>query len=138
MSYKEYFKQKLVEDLGSPELMANIENKYRAKDRDPSDKLDKIARSPYLYVPHPDDPSKPMRIPEARLHPRLSWALSNAAQHGSAMSKEDIAVIKDFIRQHGHFVGAPDDPDYAYPPKFGTNDPFSVLSNIFGSTQKQK
>ena len=102
---KEYFKQKLLEDLGDHELMANIAKKYDAKGKDPSDILDRIARSPYLYVPDPTDPSKPMRIPEARLHPSLTTALANAAHHGIGIPEKDVAWIKGFIEQHGHFVG---------------------------------
>jgi len=134
-SLKEHFKNRLVsslsEDLGSPELMANIEDKERRTGRDASIRLDKIARSPYLYVPDPNNPAKPMRVPGARLSPRLSWALSNAANYGSGLDPKDVAIIQDFIDQHGHFVGAPDDPDYAYAEQFRTNDPKSVLSNIF-------
>lgn len=131
MTLKEYFKARLMEDIGSPELMANIEDKERRTGRDASVRLDQIARSPYLYVPDPNNPTKPMKVPGARLHPRLSWALSNAAKFGSGLDPKDVAIIQDFIDQHGHFVGAPDDPDYAYPEQFRTNDPKSVLSNIF-------
>ena len=130
-SLKEYFKARLMEDLGSPKLMKNIEDQEYKTGRDASFKLDRIARSPYLYVPHPNNPSKPMRVPEARLHPRLSWALSNAAKYGSGLDPRDVAIINDFIDKHGHFVGAPNDPDYAFPDQFRTNDPDSVLSNIF-------
>ena len=138
MNMKKYFKQRLLEDLGTPEVMANIANKYDAAGKDPSDILDRIARSPYLYVPDPTDPSKPMRIPEARLHPSLTTALANAAHHGIGIPEKDVALIKDFIEQHGHFVGADNTDDIAYPPKFSTKDPSGVLSNIFGSTLSRR
>jgi hypothetical protein len=138
MTLKEYFKQKLLEDIGSPELMANIEKSYEDKGKDPSNILDRVARSPYLYVPHPDNPNKPMRVPGARLHPRLTYALSSAAEFGRGIPEADVEIIKDFIRQHGHFVGADNYADFAYPEKFRTDDPESVLSNIFGSTRRRK
>lgn len=133
-SLKEHFKNRLVsslsEDLGSPELMANIEDKERRTGRDASIRLDQIARSPYLYVLDPVT-GKPKKMPEAKLHPSLSWALYNAAKFGSGLDPKDVKIIQDFIDQHGHFVGTPNDPDYAFPGQFRTNDPKSVLSNIF-------
>ena len=138
MNMKKYFKQKLLEDLGTPELMGNILKKSDAEGTDPSNILDRIARSSYLYVPDPTDPSKPMRIPGARLHPRLATALANAAHHGIGIPEEDVALIRGFIGQHGHFVGADNRDDIAYPPKFSTNDPMGVLSNIFGSTRRRR
>ena len=138
MNMKKYFKQKLLEDIGDHELMKAIEDRHDAAGTDPSDQLDRIARSPYLYVPDPTDPSKPMRIPEARLHPSLTTALANAAHHGIGIPEKDVALIKGFIEQHGHFVGADGRDDIAYPPKFSTKDPSGVLSNIFGSTLSRR
>ena len=131
---KEYFKQRLLEDIGTAELMANIEKKHDAAGTDPSDQLDRIARSRNLYVPDPNNPSKPLRIPGARLHPRVITALANAAHHGMRIPDEDVAIIKDFVKLHKtHFVGADNNNDMAYPPTFRTDDPSGVLGNIFGA-----
>ena len=138
MTYKEYFKQRLLEDVGSPELFANIEKKYQDTGKDTSNLEDRIARSPHLYVPDPNNPSKPMRVPGAKIHPRLTHALSMAAEFGRGIPEADVELIKDFIRQHGHFVGADNYADFAYPEKFRTDDPESVLSNIFGSTRRRR
>lgn len=138
MNLKEYFKQKLLEDIGDHDLMKNIEARHDAKGTDPSDELNRIATSPFLYVPNPNDPSKPMRVPEAKLHPRLASALANAAHHGIGIPENDVKLIKAFIEQHGHFVGADGQDDIAYPPQFSTKDPSGVLSNIFGSTLSRR
>ncbi len=138
MNFKEYFKQRLSEDLGSPELMDAMQAKADASGRDNSLKMADIAHSPYLYISDPNDPTgaTPMRVPGARLHPRLSYALSSAAEFGRGIPPEDVAIIKDFIRQHGHFVGA---SDLGAPgERFRTDDPKSVLSNIFGTTRRRR
>jgi hypothetical protein len=135
---KEYFKQRLLEDIGAPELMKAIEAKHDAKGTDPSDQLNQIATSRFLYVSDPNDPSKPVRVHGVVLHPDLTTALANAAHHGIGIKPEYVKMIKAFIEQHGHFVGADGRDDIAYPPKFSTKDPSGVLSNIFGSTLSRR
>lgn len=111
-SLKEYFKARLMEDLGSPELMQNIIKREADTNRDMSDLIDRVAKSPHLYVPDPNNPSKPMRVPGARLSPELTGALTQAAMDNYPLTPEHSALIKDFIDQHGHVVGS--DPQSPY------------------------
>jgi len=138
MNLKEYFKQRLLEDIGDPALMKAIEDRHDAKGTDPSDEVNRIATSRFLYVSDPNDPSKAVRVHGVALHPDLTTALANAAHHGIGIPENDVKMIKAFIEQHGHFVGADGRDDIAYPPKFSTKDPSGVLSNIFGSTLSRR
>jgi hypothetical protein len=138
MNLKEYFKQRLLEDIGDPAMMKAIEDRHDAKGTDPSDEVNRIATSRFLYVSDPNDPSKPMRVHGVALHPDLVTALANAAHHGIGIKPEYVKMIKAFIEQHGHFVGADGRDDVAFPPKFSTKDPSGVLSNIFGSTLSRR
>ena len=92
MNLKQYYKQILNsainEDLGTHALMKDIEAGHDAKGTDPSDELDRIARSRFLYVSDPNDPSKPVRVHGVALHPDLVTALANAAHHGIGISRE--------------------------------------------------
>ena len=145
---KEYYKQRLLEDIGSHDLMGNIKRAHAAKGTDPSREIGRIAASRFLYVPDPNDPSKPMQVHGIALHPKLAAALAAAAHHGKGIKPEYVKMIKAFIEQHGHFVGGvPLEPAPAgapapetftpAPETFSTKDPSGVLSNIFGSTMSR-
>lgn len=129
MNLKEYYKARLMEDLGSPELMGNIRAKEAATNQDMSDLLDKIARSPYLHITDPNNPNRPIRVPGTNLHPDLIAALDTANKSGGkGLTKKQIEMVKDYIRQHGHFEGAINDTE-AYPETFATNQ--GPLGKIF-------
>ena len=128
--------------------MKAIEARHDAKGTDASDEVNKLATSPFLYVPDPNDPSKPIQVRGVVLHPDLTKALAAAAHHGKSINPEYVKMIKAFIEQHGHFVGGvPSEPAPAgapapetftpAPETFSTKDPSGVLSNIFGSTMSR-
>ena len=119
ISLKEYFKQRLLEDLATPELVdyysnsvlgnpetaglskkeKNMKRHYRLERR-------AVMASPHLFTLNKET-GKPERVVGASLSPELHTALRAAISSDRydhrPMSPEHKKLIKDFVTQYGPF-----------------------------------
>jgi len=120
MTLKEYFKQRLLEDLATPELVdyysntvlgnpnTNPETASLSKNMRRHHLLQKraVMASPHLFTLNKET-GKPERVVGASLSPELHTALRAAISSDRydyrPMSPEHKELIKDFVDKHGPF-----------------------------------
>jgi hypothetical protein len=108
MNTKNYFKQKLFEDLMTPELQSDLFGKTIDQSRSSNlrrldgKKYDIMSRLPHLFRLNKET-GKPEQVQGVQLHPELHSALMSAIDR-EPLTDEQHARIKDFVKQHGPFT----------------------------------
>jgi hypothetical protein len=111
MNFKDRIKQKLIEDLMTPELQANLQHQaYGNSGLNPNMRrhnalqYQTLAQSPHLFKLNRET-GKPERVEGVSLHPELHAALmSSIDEGGEPLTGEQRDMIRDFVQRHGQFT----------------------------------
>lgn len=115
-SLKEYFKQRLSEDMTEPELTAHMRDlsDIASKAGNPriADRIDRereeMEKSPHLYRRNPTT-GEPEEVEGVKISPSLHAAIDAAVRinypEGKHLSPRHIKQLRSFVALHGDVVG---------------------------------
>jgi hypothetical protein len=112
MNLKEYFKQKLLEDLTTVELSNHMDNisreqSLRGTRSDFTDEQkEKMEASPHLYKLNKAT-GKPEKVEGVKMSRRLQKAVNAAVLHDdpSPITAEHRRTLRSFVAKHGDLMG---------------------------------
>ena len=115
-SLKEYFKQRLLEDVTEPELTVHMRNlsdvASKAGNTQIADRIDRereqMEKSPHLYRRNPTT-GEPEEVEGVKISPSLHSAIDAAVRitlpGGKPLSPHHIKQLRSFVALHGDVVG---------------------------------